>query len=130
MQFPNQCELKNEINCEWRMKVFNSSVEKRVEKNALKMKSPLLHAPSAHCTILVQCFRKNGMILGRGSARLENRKAFSLRKGISIPVRQAFQLDFNRVLILADVVPFAVGMQPLADNLDQNFSYRNIRNFY
>jgi hypothetical protein len=62
MQFPNQCELKNEINCEWRMKVFNSSVEKRVEKNALKMKSPLLRAPSAHCTILVQCFRKNGMI--------------------------------------------------------------------
>jgi hypothetical protein len=61
MQFPNQCEFKNEIKCEWRMKVFNSSVEKRVEKNVLKMKSPIQHAPSAHCTILVQCFRKNAI---------------------------------------------------------------------
>jgi hypothetical protein len=109
------------------MKVFNSSVEKRVEKNALKMKSPLLRVPSAHCTILVQCFRKNGMIW---LVVLRGWKSFFASKGISIPVRQAFQLDFNRVLILADVVPFAVGMQPLADNLDQNFSYRNIRNFY
>jgi len=37
------------------VKVFNSSVEKRVEKDALEIKSPLLRAACTHCTIVVQC---------------------------------------------------------------------------
>jgi hypothetical protein len=62
-QFPNQCEIKNQIKCKWRVKVFNSSVEKGVEKNALEIKSPVLRAPCAHCTIVVQSAREKKYIL-------------------------------------------------------------------
>jgi len=39
MQFQNQCAGKYKFECERSVKVFNSSVEKRVEKNKIKMKS-------------------------------------------------------------------------------------------
>jgi len=59
MQFPNQSESIDQIKCERCVKVFNSSVEKRVEKNALKMKSPMLRGACTDCTIVVQSFREN-----------------------------------------------------------------------
>jgi hypothetical protein len=129
MQFPNQWELINEIKCEPRVKVFNSSVEKRVEKNVLKMKSPMLRVACTHCTIFVQSLRKikfSPMEVRCGKILIP----FTFQKGISIPVRDLFQFNFDRVLILGYVVPLPECMHALADNLDQNFAYRNTRNLY
>jgi len=41
------------------VKVFNSSVEKRVEKTSGEVKSLALCGACADCTILVQFFREN-----------------------------------------------------------------------
>jgi hypothetical protein len=56
--FQANCKSIRESKCERCVKVFNSSVEKRVEKNVLKMKSPVLRVACAHCTIVVQSLRE------------------------------------------------------------------------
>jgi RNA:NAD 2'-phosphotransferase (TPT1/KptA family) len=59
MQFPSHCKSTGKNKCERCVKVFNSSVEKRVEKDVSKMKSLVLRVACAHCTIVVQLGSRN-----------------------------------------------------------------------
>ena len=109
-QFPNQFARKKEFKCERSVKVFNSSVEKRVEKRAAEMKSLIQRAACADCTILVQLHLENSPASRSPRFRGKIRSFCRPKERISIPMRGRFQFDGDRVGVLADVVPLSVRM--------------------
>ena len=128
-------------NHEYSVKVFNSSVENRVEKARPKIEIARhyrgyssLHKFRAEEAVL-KAWRDGPFIsrdtflgMGKSSGKFPERTKAAGRS--SIPMRWRFKVNRDRFFALLDVEPFAVGVPALGDHLNQDFTLRNLRDLH
>jgi len=122
------------------VKVFNSSVEIHVEKTRACKSLARIEAYSSLHKFCAGQSSENSLNRPRGTrfdsfwkwetVRDKIPKGKTSREKNLVPVRRGVKLNRNRLFFLLDVIPLAVRVPTLCDNLNQDFALWDFRHFH